>query len=108
MEARNIRYPVQRQSHIQRSSQDVRMDPHFRPPPSQYSQIQQHQQVQAPLVEINKLGPTIQQGVIQCLVRGAQQSKETRFQTQAGTVTQNRRDDSNNLTLVPEERGGDR
>ena len=28
-EARNIRYPPQRQSYLQKSSQDVRMDPHF-------------------------------------------------------------------------------
>ena len=107
-ETRRIRYLLQRQSHIQRSSKDVRMDPHFRPPPPHYAQIQQHQQVQAPLVEINEMGPTIQQGVIQRSVRGAQSDKETRFQTQTRTVPQNRREDSGNLMSGPEESGGDR
>ena len=105
IEGRNIRYPVQRQSHIQRGSQEVRMDPHFRSPPPHYSQIQQHQQVQAPLVEINRLGPTIQQGVIQHPMRGNQQNKETRLQTRARTVPQNGRDDNSNLTPDPEESG---
>ena len=107
-ETRNIRYPLQRQSYLQKSSQDVRMDPHFRPPPPQYSQVQQHQQVQAPLVEINKLGPTIQQGVIQRPVRGTQPSRETRFETQIRTVPQNRREDSSNPTSGPTENRGDR
>ena len=43
METRNIWYPIQQQYYLQRSSQDVRMDPHFRPPSPQYSQIQQQQ-----------------------------------------------------------------
>ena len=55
------------------------MDPRFWPPPPHYSQLQQHQQV--PLVEVNELGPTIQQGVIQRPVGGTQPNKETRFQT---------------------------
>ena len=45
------------------SSQDVRTDPRFRQPPPHYSQIPLHRQI--PPVEVNKLGPTIQQGVIQ-------------------------------------------
>ena len=32
-EGRNMQYPVQRQSHMQRGSQDIKMDPCFRPPP---------------------------------------------------------------------------
>ena len=65
--------------------------------------------MQTPLVEINELGPTIQQGVIQCpAVRGIQLDKETKFEIQTRTVPQNRRDDNGNLTSGPEENGGDR
>ena len=100
-EGRNIRHPVQRLSHIQRGSQDVRMDPCFQPPPPHYSQIQQHQRIQAPLVEINELGPTIQQGVIQRHVRGNQQNKEIRLSARA--VSQNGIDDNSSPTPDPEE-----
>ena len=44
------------------------MDPDFRQPPPQYSQVQQHRRMQLPLIEVNEVGPTIQQGVIQCTV----------------------------------------
>ena len=51
---------------MQRSSQDVRRDPHFQHPSPHYSQIQQHRKVQqTTLVEVNEMGLTIQQGVIQ-------------------------------------------
>ena len=108
VETRSIQYPIQRQSYLQRSSQDVRMDPCFRPPPPQYSQIQQHQRVQTPLVEVNELRPTIQQGVVQRPVRGTQPDKETRFENQTRTVPQNRRIDNGNLISGLEENGGDR
>ena len=48
---------------MQQNSQDVRTDPRFRHPPPHYSQIPLHRQI--PPVEVNELGPTIQQGVIQ-------------------------------------------
>ena len=64
--------------------------------------------MQTPLVEINELGPTIQQGVIQHPVIGMQPDKETRFENQTRTVPQNRRGDNGNLTSGPEENGGDR
>ena len=47
----------------QQDSQDVRTGPRFRHPPPHYSQIPLHRQI--PPVEVNELGPTIQQGVIQ-------------------------------------------
>ena len=59
-----------------------------------------------PLVEVNKLGPTIQQGVIQRPVRGVQPGKETRFETQTRTVPQNRSGDNGNHMSSPEENGG--
>ena len=45
------------------------------------------------------MGPTIQQGVIQCPVGGIQSSKETRSQAQTGAETQNRRKDD--TSFVP-------
>ena len=48
------------------------MDPCYQKPPH-YSQIRHHQPVSQPPIEINEIGPTIQQGVIQCPVqRGTQ------------------------------------
>ena len=108
MEGRSIRHPVQRQFHTQKGSQDVRMDPRFRPPPPHYSQIQQHQQVQVPLVEVNELGPTIQQGVIQHPVGGTQPNKETRLQTRTRTAPQSGRNDNTDFTPDPEENERDR
>ena len=85
------------------------MDPSFHPPPPQYSQIQQHQRLQASLVEVNELGPTIQQGVIPSPVRGAQPDKETRSEneTQTRSVPQNRRGNNGNHTSGLEENGED-
>ena len=84
------------------------MDPRFRPPSPHYSQIQQHQQVQVPLVEVNELGPTIQQGVIQCPVGGTQPNKETRLQSRTRTAPQSVRNDNTNFTPDPEENERDR
>ena len=48
----------------QRSCQDIRMDPRYQRPP-QYAEINNHQlSLQTP-VEVNEIGTTIQQGVIQ-------------------------------------------
>ena len=48
----------------QRSCQDVRMDPHYQEPP-QYAEINYHRPSPQSPVEVNEIGPTIQQGVIQ-------------------------------------------
>ena len=48
----------------QRSCQDVRMDPHYQKPPH-YADIHHHRPVPQTPIEINEIGPTIQQGVIQ-------------------------------------------
>ena len=71
----NIQWLSPQQSPLQRSSQDVHRHPHFQQPPPQYSQIQQHRWSQPPPpIEVNEMGPTIQQGVIQCPVwQGPQQ-----------------------------------
>ena len=68
VDTRNVQHQQQQQS-LQRSVQDVHMDPRFQHPPLQYSQIQQHRQPQPPPAEVNEMGPTNQQGVIQCPVQ---------------------------------------
>ena len=47
----------------QRSCQDVRMDAHYRDPP-QYAEINCHRPSPQRPVEVNEIGPTIQQSVI--------------------------------------------
>ena len=53
-----------KQSPHQRSCQDVRMDPHYQKP-LQYAEINHHRPPHQTPVEVNEIGPTIQQGVIQ-------------------------------------------
>ena len=48
----------------QRSCQDVRMDPRYQKPP-QYEEINYHRPSPQTPVEVNEIGPTIQQGIIQ-------------------------------------------
>ena len=59
----------------QRSCQDVRMDPRYQKPP-QYAEINYHRPPPQTPVEINEIGPTIQQGVIQRPVRRHTQAAE--------------------------------
>ena len=101
-EGGNRGYPVQ-QSQIQRSSQDVRMDHRFRHPPPQYSQVPLHRQTQAPLVEVNELGPTIQQGVIQRPVGRTELNKEPRPQVETRVEPRNGRKDDTNVVPGLEE-----
>ena len=60
--------PMSKQLPHQRSFQDVRMDPHYQEPP-QYAEINHHRPSPQRPVEVNEIGPTIQQGVLQCLVQ---------------------------------------
>ena len=46
----------------------LRMDPHYQEPP-QYAEINHHRPSPQRPVEVNEIGPTIQQGVIQCPVQ---------------------------------------
>ena len=48
----------------QRSCQDVRKDPRYEKPPN-YTEIHHHRPVPQMPVEVNEIGPTIQQGMIQ-------------------------------------------
>ena len=61
---KEVQTPMSKQLPHQRSCQDVRMDPHYQEPP-QYAEINYHRPSPQRPVEVNKIGPTIQQGVIQ-------------------------------------------
>ena len=61
---KEVRTPMSKPLPHQRSCQDVRMDPHYQKPP-QYAEINYHQPPPQTSVEVNEIGPTIQQGVIQ-------------------------------------------
>ena len=61
---KEVRTQRSKQLPHQRSCQDVRMDPRYQRPP-QYAEINYHRPSPQTPVELNELGPTIQQGVIQ-------------------------------------------
>ena len=61
---REVQTPMSKQLLQQRSCQDVCMDPRYQEPP-QYAEINYHQPSPQRPVEVNEIGPTIQQGVIQ-------------------------------------------
>ena len=52
----------------QRSCQDICMHPRYQKPP-QYAEINYHRPSPQTPIEVNKIGPTIQQGMIQCPVQ---------------------------------------
>ena len=59
----------------QRSCQDVRMDPHYQKPP-EYAEINYQRPPPQTPVEVNEIGPTIQQGIIQRPVQRHTQAAE--------------------------------
>ena len=61
---RGVQTTMSQQLPHQRSCQDVRMDPRYQEPP-QYAEINYHRPSPQRPVEVNEIGPTIQQGVIQ-------------------------------------------
>ena len=61
---REVQTPMSKQLPQQRSCQDVCMDPRYQEPP-QYAEINYHRPSPQRPVEVNEIGPTIQQGVIQ-------------------------------------------
>ena len=61
---KEIRTSKSKQLPHQRSCQDVRMDPCYQKSP-QYAEINYHQPSPQRPIEVNEIGPTIQQGVIQ-------------------------------------------
>ena len=61
---KEVRTLMSKQFPHQRSCQDVNMDPRYQKPP-QYAEINYHRPSPQTPVEVNEIGPTIQQGVIQ-------------------------------------------
>ena len=61
---REVQTTMSKQLPHQRSCQDVCMDPHYQEPP-QYVEINLHRPSPQSPVEVNEVGPIIQQGVIQ-------------------------------------------
>ena len=61
---KEVRTQMSKQLPHQRSCQDVCMDPHYQRPP-QYAEINYHRPSPRTPREVNEIGPTIQQGVIQ-------------------------------------------
>ena len=64
IQIKEIRTPMSKELPHQRSCQDVRMDPRYQKPP-QYAEINYHRPSLQTPIEVNEIGPTIQQGVIQ-------------------------------------------
>ena len=67
-QVKETKVPMSTQPPHQRSCQDICMDPHYQKPP-QYAEIYHHRPVPQTPIEVNEIGPTIQQGVIQCSVQ---------------------------------------
>ena len=70
---KEVQTPMSKQLPHQRSCQDVRMDPHYQKPP-QYAEINYYRPLSQTPIEVNEIGPSIQQGVIQRLVQRHMQS----------------------------------
>ena len=74
---RETKAPMSAQLPHQRSCQDVRMDPRYQKPPH-YAEIHHHRPVLQMPAEINEIGLTIQQGVIQHPVQRDTQATRSR------------------------------
>ena len=79
------------------------MDPRYLKPPH-YAEIHHHRPVPQMPIEINEIGPTIQQGVIQCLVQRDMQS--TGAQPRRSTVPVNTHQTASVPNLQITENGG--
>ena len=65
--------PMSKQLPHQRSCQDVRTDPSYQKPP-QYAEINYHRPLSQTPIQVNEIGPSFQQGVIQHPVQRHMQS----------------------------------
>ena len=92
---KEIRTSMSKQLTHQRSCQDVRMDPRYQRPP-QYAEINNHRASPQTPIEVNKIGPTIQQGMIQRPVQ--RHTQATGGQQRGSTVPVNRQQ----TTSVPD------
>ena len=84
-QVKETKAPMSTQLPHQRSCQDVHMDPHYQKPP-QYAEIHHHRPVPQTPIEVNEIGPTIQQGVIQWPVQRDTQSTGARTRRSTAPV----------------------
>ena len=89
----------------QRSCQDIHMDPRYQKPP-QYAEINHHRPSLQTPVEVKEIGPTIQQGVIQCPVQRHMQATGER--SRGSTVPVNTQQTTSVPNLQINESGGAR
>ena len=87
----------------QRSCQDIRMDPHYQRPP-QYAEINYHRPSPQTLIEVNEIGPTIQQDVTQRPV--PRNTQATGERPRGSTVPVNRQQTMSVSNLQVTENGG--
>ena len=97
--------PMSAQLPHQRSCQDVRMDPCYQKPPH-YPEIHHHRPVSQTPIEVNEIGPTIQQGVIQRLVQRDTQATGARLRRSTPPVNTQQTMSVPNLQIA--ENGGTR
>ena len=95
---------MSKQLPCQRSCQDVRMDPRYHNPP-QYAEINYHRPSPRTAIEVNEMGPTIQQGVIQCPVQ--RHTQATGGRTRGSTVPVNTQQTMSVPDLQINESGGE-
>ena len=100
---KEVRTPMSKQLPHQRSCQDVRMDPRYQKPP-QYAEINYHRPSPQTAIEVNEMGPTIQQGVIQCPVQ--RHTQATSGRPRGSTVPVNRQQTTGVSNLQITENGG--
>ena len=86
-QTRETKAPMLAQRPHQGSCQDVCMDPRYQKPPH-YAEIHHHRPVPQMPVEINEIGPTIQQGVIQRPAHRDTQATRSRRPTPAVNTQQ--------------------
>ena len=97
----NPRYPMQHQFSDAKEQPGCQDGPSISTPTTTLFTVTATSTSTDPPVEVNKLGPTIQQGVIQHPVGGTQPGKETRFQALTKTATQSGRDNTTNFAPEP-------
>ena len=82
----------------QRSCQDVCMDPRYQNPP-QYAEINYHRHSPQTPIEVNEIGPTIQQGVIQHPVQRHSQAAGERLRRSTAPVNAQQTTGAPNLQI---------
>ena len=102
-QVKEIRTPMSKELPHQRSCQDVHMDPRYQKP-KQYAEINYHRPSPQTPIEVNEIGPTIQQGVIQRPVQRHSQAAGERPRRSTAPVNAQQTTSAPNLQI--NENGG--